>query len=174
LDTLAFSHHLTFTPSPNFYMNTHDVQRLTNQHKMPAQGCTEGISLTADTSGNSRPNVSKYNRKVITVYENLTMFQESQEPNGPPREDARTYPETCGPYKDDGLEASPVNIKLPPAPQIPTVALPEEEDGSCSGSGSNLEGGLTGTSDGDPEAKLLGCLDDILPELLAISKTEVR
>ncbi|KAN0109743.1 hypothetical protein V8E52_008990 [Russula decolorans] len=122
---------------------------------MPARGCTEGISLTADTSGNSSPN-------------------ESQEPNGPPREDARTYPETCGPYKDDGLEASPVNIKLPPAPQIPTVALPEEEDGSCSGSGSNLEGGLTGTSDGDPEAKLLGCLDDILPELLAISKTEVR
>ena len=158
-------------------MNTHDVQRLTNQQKMPARGCTQDISLATDTSGNFSPNVSQYDRKVIPVNENLTMFQMSQGPNGPPREDARTYPETCGPYKDDEMEVCPDDLNLPRAPQIPTVALPEEDDGedfSCSGSKSNLEGGSTSTLDGDPEAKLLGRLDDILPELLAISETESR
>ena len=68
------------------------------------------------------------------------------------------------------MDVWPDDFNLPPAPQIPTVALPEEEDSediSCGGSTG------PGTLDGDPEAKLLGRLDDILPELLTVSETEV-
>lgn len=137
-------------------MNTHSVQRLvTNQHNMPAINCTQDISLTADTSGNSSPYVSKYNRKVID--ENLTTFQTPQGLNRRPRE------------KDDWLD----NSHLSRAPQILTVALPEEEDSEdlCySGSESDLGGELMGTLDGDPEAMLLGCLDDVFPTLFAIEE----
>jgi hypothetical protein len=138
-------------------MNTHGVQRLTNQHNMPAIMRTQDISLTADTSGNPSPNVSKYNRKVIPVDENLTTFQTSQGLNRRPREK--------GDWRD--------NSNLPRAPQIPTLALPEEENGEdlyYSGSESDLGGGLMGTLDDDPEAMLLGCLDDVFPTLFAIEE----
>ena|SRR6266566_9223741 len=93
--------------------------------------------------------------------------------NRPPRENARTYPETCEPYKPykrDGLDNRLDNFDLQRAPQIRTVPLPKQEDGedfSCSGSESNLGGGLLATLDGDPAAILL---DDILPELHAIEE----
>jgi hypothetical protein len=157
-------------------MNTHGVQRLANQHKMPARRCTQDITLTADTSDNSSPNVSKYNRKVIPGDENLTTFQMSQGLNGHPHEKARTYPETCEPHKDDGLEDWLDNSNLLNTPQIPTVALPEQEeneDFSYSGSESDLGGGLLSKLDGDPE-EMLGCLDelddDIFPKLFVIER----
>ncbi|KAN0107020.1 hypothetical protein V8E52_010579 [Russula decolorans] len=118
---------------------------------MPARSHAQDISLTADTIGSPSPNMP-------------------QRLNGPPRESVRAYPETCRPYKNDGQEDRPDNFKLPPAPQIPTIALPKEdceesEDLSCGGSESNLEGGLMVALYGDPES-----LDDIFPELLAIEK----
>jgi hypothetical protein len=157
-------------------MNTHSVQRPTKQHKMPARRCTQNVSRrltrTANTSDSSSPKVSKYNREVVPVDENLTTFQMSQGINRRPREKARTYPQTYEPYKHDGLENWLKNLKFPRTPQIPTVALPElqeeGEDFSYNESKLNLGGGLMGTLDGHPDAILLDCLDDILPELSTI------
>jgi hypothetical protein len=139
---------------------------------MPARRCTQKIRLTANTSDNSSTKVSKYKRKVVPVDENLTTFQMSRGLNRRPREKARTYPQTYEPYKHDhGLEDGLDNLKFPRTPQMPTVALPEQEDGevfSYNESKLNPGGGLMATLDGDPEAILLDCLDDILPELSTI------
>lgn len=130
---------------PNFY-----IQRLINQYKMSARSCTQDVSLTADTSDDSS-------------------FNMSQELNRPPCEKARTYPESCRPYEDV--------FNFSHAPQISTVALPKQEGGEDfviggyeSNLGLQLGGGLipAETLDSEPEAILLGCLDDVLPELLAM------
>jgi hypothetical protein len=67
---LALSH-ITFTPSLNLHMDTHNVRQLPNQHNMPARRRTQDISMTADASDDSEssPNVSNYNRELITVDE---------------------------------------------------------------------------------------------------------
>ena len=106
-------------------MNTQGVRRQTNQHKMSARRCTQNIiSLTADTNDDSSPKVSKCNREVVLINENLTALQMSQAPNRPPsrkNDHTVTYP-------------GPDNSNLPRAPRIPTVALPvqkeEQDDGS--------------------------------------------
>ena len=89
----------------------------------------------------------------------------SQGLNRPPCAKVHTYPENCESHEDGG--------QPPRTPKIPTVALPGEEDGEDFSNGgsdseSDLEGGLMGTLRGHPEAILLGCLDDIFPELCTI------
>jgi len=155
-------------------MNTQNIQRHSNQHKMPAKRCTQDISLTADTRDNSSSKVSKYNRDVVPFDENLMTFQMPQGLDRPPREDAHTNPETYGLCEHDAPEDWPDKIKLPPAPKILTVALPEEEDDGgffySSGSESDLGGGSIDTLVDDPEGLLFGCLDDIFPQLFVIEK----
>ncbi len=99
----------------------------------------------------------------------------SQGPNRPPFQQARTYPEICGPYHDRQDDRNP-----PRTPRIPTVSLPEEvQDASknfpCSYSESNpgLGGGLMVKLGGDPETTVttvtsVGYLDAIFPELFAV------
>src|SRR6267154_3787839 len=109
----------SFTPSPNFCTNTNRdsvVQRLTDQHKMPARWCTQEISLTADTSDNSSSNVSKYNREVVPVDGNLTTFQTPQglNLNIPPLEKTHISPGACKPNETE--EPNKSNLPRPPQP----------------------------------------------------------
>ena len=85
---------------------------------MSARRCTQNIvSLTADTSDNSSPKVSKCDREVVPVHENLMTFQMPQELNSPPRKNDHTV-----------TLPGPDNFNLPRAPRIPTVALPVQEE----------------------------------------------
>lgn len=148
------------------------------RHEYSQRATTNQSTQNAGTKAHSGyRSDSRYTRQLQSQGEKNTIekslqsmkprrrFQMSQGLNRPPRAKARTYPETCESRKDGG--------QPPRTPKIHTVALPGEEDGEDFSNGgfdfeSDLRGGLMGTLDGDPEAILLGCLDDIFPELFTI------